>query len=113
MRSCSAALQGGILLSRVCSPEQFAEKVNSKPLLVAQALLPVLVLLPSLSMHSQEWLCYPTFSATCEGRRYTDHTGFPRRVKNSGYLLRHQTDTPASKSAPGNRNWVLSRTQLN
>src|SRR6267378_1421263 len=29
------------------------------------------------------------------------------------YLLRHQTDTPANNSAPGNRNWLLSRTQLN
>jgi Flp pilus assembly protein CpaB len=46
--------------------EQVAEKVNSKPLLVAQALLPVLVLLHLSSMHSQEWLCYSTFSATCE-----------------------------------------------
>jgi hypothetical protein len=38
-----------------------AEKVNLKRLLVAQALLPVLVLLPLLSMHSQEWLRYSTF----------------------------------------------------
>src|SRR6266852_7686573 len=44
---------------------QAAEKVNSKRLLVAQALLPVLVLLHLSSMHSQEWLCYSTFSATC------------------------------------------------
>jgi hypothetical protein len=40
-----------------------AEKVNSKRLLVAQALLPVLVLLHLSSMLSQEWLCYSTFSA--------------------------------------------------
>jgi hypothetical protein len=44
---------------------QAAEKVNSKRHLVAQALLPVLVLLPLTSMHSQEWLCYSTFSAAC------------------------------------------------
>src|SRR3984893_1880370 len=31
---------------------------------VAQALLPVRVLLPLSSMHSQEWLCYSTLSAT-------------------------------------------------
>jgi hypothetical protein len=43
--------------------EQAAEKFNSKRLLVAQALLPVRVLLPLSSMHSQEWLCYSTFSA--------------------------------------------------
>jgi hypothetical protein len=46
--------------------EQLAEKVNSKPLLVAQALLPVLALQHLSSMHSQEWLCYSTFSASCE-----------------------------------------------
>jgi hypothetical protein len=39
-----------------------AEKVNSKRLLVAQALLPVLVLLPLSSMHNQEWLRYSNFS---------------------------------------------------
>jgi hypothetical protein len=32
-------------------------------LLVAQALLPVRVLLPLSPKHSQEWLCYSTFSA--------------------------------------------------
>src|SRR5260370_24105557 len=42
---------------------QAAEKVNSNRLLVAQAFLPVLVLLHLSSMHSQEWLCYLTFSA--------------------------------------------------
>jgi hypothetical protein len=42
---------------------QAAEKVNSKRLFVAQALLPVRVLLPLSPMHSQEWLCYSTFSA--------------------------------------------------
>jgi hypothetical protein len=42
-----------------------AEKVNSKRRLVAQAILPVLVLLHLSSMHSQEWLCYLTFSARC------------------------------------------------
>src|ERR1700693_264898 len=31
----------------------------------------------------------------------------------SRYLLRHHTDRPARSSAPGNRNWLLSRTQLN
>src|SRR5713101_5775933 len=45
------------------------EKVNSKRLLVAQALLPVLVLLHLSPMHSQEWLCYSTFSAACKGGR--------------------------------------------
>jgi hypothetical protein len=44
---------------------QAAEKVNSKRLLVARALSPVRVLLPLSSKHSQEWLCYSTFSATC------------------------------------------------
>src|SRR5215472_1236062 len=32
---------------------------------------------------------------------------------SSRYLLRHQTERPASSSAPGRRNWLLSRTQLN
>jgi hypothetical protein len=41
--------------------EQAAEKVNSKRFLVAQALLPVLILLHLSSMHSQEWLWYSTF----------------------------------------------------
>jgi hypothetical protein len=36
---------------------QAAEKVESEQVLVAQALLPVLVLLHLHSMHSQEWLC--------------------------------------------------------
>ncbi len=49
--------------------KQVAEKVNSKRLLVAQALLPVLVLLHLSPMHSQEWLCYSTFSAACKGGR--------------------------------------------
>jgi hypothetical protein len=40
-----------------------AEKVNSKRLLVAQALLPVRISLPLSSKHSQEWLCCSTFSA--------------------------------------------------
>jgi hypothetical protein len=46
--------------------KQVAEKVNSKRLLVAQALLPVLVLPHLPSTYSQEWLCYSTFSATCK-----------------------------------------------
>jgi len=37
-----------------------------KRLLVAQALLPVRVLLLLSSKHSQEWLCYSTFSAASE-----------------------------------------------
>jgi hypothetical protein len=45
------------------APSAAAEKVNSMRLLVAQALLPVRVLLPFSSMHSQESLCYSTFSA--------------------------------------------------
>ncbi len=53
--------------------EQLAEKVNSEPLLVAQALLPVLVLLHLSFMHSQEWLCYSTFSASCEVATHKDH----------------------------------------
>ncbi len=65
--------------------EQVAEKVNSKPLLVAQALLPVLVLLHLSSMHSQEWLCYSTFSATCEAATHKD------QVRNS--LIRAGTKT--------------------
>src|SRR5712691_8158596 len=52
---------------------QLAEKVNSEPLLVAQALLPVLVLLHLSFMHSQEWLCYSTFSASCEVATHKDH----------------------------------------
>jgi len=47
---------------------QAAEKDNSKPLLVA--LLPVLVLLPISSVHSQEWLCYSTFSANCSAATF-------------------------------------------
>jgi Flp pilus assembly protein CpaB len=44
---------------------QVAEKVDSLQVLVAQAFLPVLDLLHLHSMHSQEWLCYSTFSAAC------------------------------------------------
>jgi hypothetical protein len=44
---------------------QAAEKVDSKRLLVAQALLPVLILMRLSSMHSQEWPCYAPFSAAC------------------------------------------------
>ncbi len=44
-----------------------------KPLLVAQALLPVLVLLHLSSMHSQEWLCYSNFSATCSAATFSMH----------------------------------------
>jgi hypothetical protein len=39
------------------------EKCKMKPLLVAQALLPVRVLLRLSSMHIREWMCYFTFSA--------------------------------------------------
>jgi hypothetical protein len=46
--------------------EQAAEKVDSERVLVAQALLPVLNLQHLHSAHSQEWLCYWTFSAACE-----------------------------------------------
>jgi hypothetical protein len=42
---------------------QAVEKIDSERILVAQALLPVRI---SQSAHSHEWLCYPTFSATCE-----------------------------------------------
>jgi hypothetical protein len=45
------------------TPSEAAEKIDSKRFQVAQALLPVRVLLPLSSMHSQEWLCYSTFSA--------------------------------------------------
>jgi hypothetical protein len=34
-------------------------------LLCHQALLPVRFLLPLSSKHSQEWLCYATFTANC------------------------------------------------
>jgi hypothetical protein len=44
---------------------QAAEKFDSKRLLVAQALLPVRVVLRLSLLHSQEWLCYSTFSASC------------------------------------------------
>jgi hypothetical protein len=47
---------------------QLAEKDDSKRLLVAQALLPVRVLLRLSLMHSHEWLCYPTFSAALFSR---------------------------------------------
>ena len=58
------------------------EKVDSERFLVAQALLPVQVLLQLTSMRSQEWLCYWTFSAatsacvvlTCTGIRQTAQT---------------------------------------
>jgi hypothetical protein len=46
--------------------EQAAEKVDSERVLVAQALLPVLNLQHLHSAHSQECLCYWTFSAACE-----------------------------------------------
>src|ERR1700687_1333762 len=35
------------------------------------------------------------------------------RNQRGRYLLRHHTERPASKSAPGKRNWLLRRTQLN
>jgi hypothetical protein len=44
---------------------QGAEKVDLERVLVAQALLPVRVLLHIRSIPSQECLCYPTFSAAC------------------------------------------------
>ena len=34
-------------------------------------------------------------------------------IETCRYLLRHHTERPASKSAPGKRNWLLRRTQLN
>src|SRR5260370_32641083 len=55
--------------------EQAAEKVNSNRLLVAQAFLPVLVLLHLSSMHSQEWLCYSTFSAASEAATHKTSLG--------------------------------------
>src|ERR1700730_3011924 len=61
---------------------QAAEKVNSMRLLVAQALLPVRVLLHLSSMHSQEWLCYSTFSAACS---------------DAGVFLANGRQTPAAK----------------
>jgi hypothetical protein len=49
----------------VAQASQAAEKVDSERVLVAQALLPVLNLQHLHSAHSQEWLCYWTFSAAC------------------------------------------------
>jgi hypothetical protein len=57
-------LSSGLLTPDLQSALEAAEKVKSKRLLVAQALLPVLVLPHLPSMHSQEWLCYSIFSAT-------------------------------------------------
>jgi hypothetical protein len=56
-------LRGSIPSCFYVAASQVAEKVDLDCVLVAQALLPVRVL---QSAHSQEWLCYPTFSATCE-----------------------------------------------
>jgi hypothetical protein len=49
----------------VAQASQAAEKVDSERVLVAQALVPVLNLQHLHAAHSQEWLCYWTFSATC------------------------------------------------
>src|ERR1700731_3566446 len=54
---------GSPSLRALRSPIHAAGKVNSNRLLVAQALLPVRVLLPLPSKHSQQWLCYSTLSA--------------------------------------------------
>src|SRR5712691_7490273 len=75
--------------------EQVAEKVNSKPLLVAQVLLPVLVLLHLLSMHSQEWLCYSTFSATCEAATHKTLRGAALKARAPG-----QSTVPAPRKFP-------------
>jgi hypothetical protein len=45
---------------------QAAEKVHLEPGLVAQPLLAVWILQRLTKAHSQEWLCYTTFSAACE-----------------------------------------------
>jgi hypothetical protein len=44
---------------------QAAEKFEIDRKTVAQALSPVLILLHLLVVHSQGWLCHPTFSAAC------------------------------------------------
>ncbi len=74
---CGSELQGRkpVLGTLDVTAEQFAEKVNSKPLLVAQALLPVLVLPHLSSLHSHEWLCYSTFSANCEAATHKNNSG--------------------------------------
>jgi len=46
--------------------EGAAEKVRSGPVLVAQPLLAVWFLQHLAKAHSQEWLCYSTFSVACE-----------------------------------------------
>ncbi len=52
--------------------EEVPEKVGSTWGLVAQALLPVRVLLELTRAHRQECLCYTTFSPTCEDTTHND-----------------------------------------
>jgi hypothetical protein len=61
----------------VAQASQAAEKVDSERVLVAQAHLPVLNLQHLHSAHSQEWLCYWTFSAACSACEHLD-------LKNTG-----------------------------
>ena len=46
--------------------EETAEKVSEGSVFVAQPLLAVWFLQHLTKAHSQEWLCYPAFSAACE-----------------------------------------------
>jgi hypothetical protein len=97
----NAITQGKFHLRPIDKPDtmtkQFAEKVNSECVLVAQALLPVLNLQHLRSAHSQEWLCYSTFSANCK-------TG---RDAPAGENRRHQEiDNPRWVGDNQNQRWL-------
>jgi hypothetical protein len=71
---CSPPLQRrGCSFSRIESrpPKHSADYVNPERPLVAQALLPLQVLLLLSPMHSQEWLRDSTLSAAIKNGRYT------------------------------------------
>jgi len=72
-RRSHRAILDGISHSAMFPPVNAAKKVNSKRLLLAQALLPVRVLPRFSSMQSQERLCCPTFSAARKCGRHTQH----------------------------------------
>ena len=60
-------------------------------LLVALALLAERVLLRLPLMHSQEWLCYSTFSATSLATEADLGAGSPRRVYSFLISVHHKT----------------------
>jgi hypothetical protein len=65
-------------------PYEAAEKVRQGPVFVAQPLLAVCFFQNLTKAHSQEWLCYPAFSANCYARITSC---LPTIRKQSSHLL--------------------------